>query len=113
MSEIKQGDWVRVWGQVLKTGVETGVHPDDTLVEFFSHNAQFKCFIQTDRIESAEKAPKWAEPPCSALTVTGKKGRLVRCIKHHGHAMPHSEAGSGPDTLSWTESATVGYFEAR
>lgn len=96
----KVGEWVRVWGQV----VDGNTHPEDALVEFFSHNEQWRGHVRVDRVEEGGR-PSFALP-CPALYLD-KKGRYIRCESHYGHGGFHSVVGhtwDHPD--GWIEDNT-------
>ena len=102
--KIEKGAWVKVWGQVAKTGDEQGVHPEDTLVEFFSHNEQYQGHVRTDRIETAKGLPKWAAR-CTALAELSFES-IKRCMGHDRHGGDHWH---GDD--KWTDGECYGHVE--
>lgn len=94
------GDWVRVWGQV----VEASNHPEDAVVEFFSHNAQWHAHVRLDRIETAEEVPPFVSR-CPSLLLEGP-GIYVRCAEHDGHGGAHVN-----DKWRWFDSDSDGRIE--
>lgn len=104
-SEIQPGDWVQVWGQVQPIDC----HPEDVVVEFFSHSDQYQASVRRDRVE----AP--AEPPpfltlCTSLYGT-LSGYLWRCaLREHGPHVQHSANGG---SLHWGDDKAVGHIEER
>lgn len=94
------GEWVTVWGQV----VASKTHPEDTCVEFFSHNEQWRGHVRLDRVERPGR-PTFALP-CSALYLD-KKGRYIRCESHDGHGGSHAIEGHEWDRPDgWIEDNT-------
>jgi hypothetical protein len=98
------GDWVQVWGQVR----EGLTHPEDVMVEFFSHSEQWAGHIKTDRVVFTGEVPDFVET-CTALLkfAGGDNGLLVRCVLHHGHDKKHRDKA---DTR-YGEDMVVGYIE--
>lgn len=98
----KVGDWVQVWGQV----VEGATHPEDVLVEFFSHSEQYEAHVRADRVVASRRLPDFVSR-CTDL-YGGGEGPLWRCTRHSKHGDQH-EANDGK--LRWLPHETVGYFE--
>lgn len=93
------GEWVLVWGQVAPGNT----HPEDALVEFFSHNEQFRCHVRRDRIE-AGGVPAFAQI-CRSL-YRDKKGRFIRCespLDHHAAHMNGSQIWNDLGQAGWIE----------
>lgn len=111
MSDLEPGSWVTVYGQVVEAGDHsTRTHPEDVLVEFFSHSDQYQAHVRRDRVRPVEPPEGIAERcPHIADSLTGGEA-LVRCIKHLKHSGQHSDR-SGRKV--WLDNATVGYFEER
>lgn len=104
---MKKGDWVQAWGQVRKID-EPGVHPEDVLVEFFSHNEQWAGHVRLDRVVEVDQdsLPGFIGT-CTAMHET-KSGAYRRCVLHerHGDYLHQDNKGS-----RWDNSFTVGHFE--
>lgn len=103
---IQPGDWVQVWGQVKNERT----HPEDVLVEFFSHSEQWSGHVRKDRVVKAE-TPDFVYR-CTAMTETHDKAAYIRCDRHDGHGGLH-QSGGGLNMLDWAETSTKGYFEER
>lgn len=103
----EKGDWVQVWGQVAEIDAP-GVHPEDVLVEFFSHSEQYRCHVRKDRVEAASELPAFVTA-CTALFLFagGRNGLFVRCALHAQHGGKHQD--SAGDT--YDKAAVVGYME--
>jgi hypothetical protein len=97
------GDWVQVWGQVRR-GL---THPEDVLVEFFSHSEQWAGHVKTDRIVFTGEEPDFVIQ-CTRLRMTANNA-MRRCTKHDGHAGKHRD-NTG---TKFDEDEVVGYFEDR
>jgi hypothetical protein len=87
--KIKIGDWVLAWGQVR----ESNHHPEDVVIEFFSHNEQWAGHIRLDRVQPATTPPPFDAAQCNALRRT-KSGSLRRCVRLDQHGKKH-EDGKG------------------
>lgn len=98
-AKLRPGDWVRAWGQV----VERPAHPDDVVVEFFSHNEQWAGHVRRERVESAS-VPNFAEP-CASL-YEDRPGHLLRCSLHHNHAQAHTRGAQ-----TWNNDGQYGYVD--
>lgn len=101
---MQQGDWVQVWAQVSKVN-EPGVHPEDVLVEFFSHSEQWQGHVRLDRVIETDKVPDFAGT-CTHMHNTNK-GAYRRCVKHDRHGGNHRDNKD----VEWDSRFTVGYFE--
>jgi molybdenum cofactor biosynthesis enzyme MoaA len=96
------GDWVQVWGQVRRG--ET--HPEDVLVEFFSHSEQWAGHVRTDRVVwTPGEAPDFVYQ-CTRLHLTANDA-LRRCIKHDGHGGKHRDNRG----TKFTDDEVAGYIE--
>lgn len=84
-NKIQIGEWVLVWGQVR----ESPHHPEDVVVEFFSHNEQWAGHIRLDRVKPAGGDPPFAAQ-CPALRKT-KSGAFRRCVRVANHAKKHED----------------------
>lgn len=107
-SIIERGEWVKVWAQVKLTPRDVGVHPEDFLVEVFSHNEQYDCHVRADRVEKVTSVPDFVET-CTALRQTPSitPPTYQRCARHHGHGKAHrTEWGN-----KFSDNEVVGYFE--
>ena len=84
--DLKPGEWVAAFGQL----VDRPNHPDDVVVQFFSHNEQYDCHIKRDRVAVVD-------PPDFALTCNSlyrnDDRSLLRCTLHERHPGAHT-AGS-------------------
>jgi hypothetical protein len=102
---IQIGDWVRVYGQIL----DPGVHPDEYLVEFFSHNEQWSGLVLRSRCEAVDPPPGIAGR-CTHLWVTEMEATEVflRCTRHLQHGAQHAAAG-----VTWEDYASHGYLEEK
>lgn len=99
--EARPGDWVLCWGQVL----DKRSHPEDAVVEFFSHNEQWSGDVRRDRIEQAD-VPDFAVQ-CLHLT-EDKRNKFYRCELPDGHAGDHTRGG-----YAWGDDSTDAYLEER
>ena len=100
-----EGDWVLVWGQI-----QAGqTHPEDVIVEFFSHMEQYECHVKTDRIviNDRDELPDFAQE-CTDL-FEYKPDKLIRCILHHDHGQPHRDRKG----RTWVDEESYGYVEVR
>ena len=111
------GDWVWVAGQLMSGNT----HPDDVLVEFFSHSDQWTGHVRADRIRTIDvgELPEFV-PMCRALTVDTeaphtdiKPGenvfRLRRCTLHQHHGDEHLD----DEKCSFSDAQVIGYIEER
>jgi hypothetical protein len=98
-----EGDWVLVWGQIRRGRT----HPEDVLVEFFSHSEQYACHVKTDRIVHTCEQPEFAIQ-CTRLHLTANSA-LRRCEKHDGHKGKHRDDRGD----KFTEAEVAGYFEEK
>jgi len=100
----EEGDWVLVWGQIRRGRT----HPEDVLVEFFSHNEQWAGHIRTDRVVISDLQPDFVTT-CTAMFryAGGANGLFVRCALHEGHSKKHRDSGG---TL-YNDDDVVGHFE--
>jgi hypothetical protein len=97
MSKPKVGDWVQVWGQVA----EGKTHPEDVLIRFTSHNADYLGDVHENRVFFTEgRLPAFALR-CTALTVIsadeseGTADTYARCVLHEGHSGNHVSMSDG------------------
>ncbi len=97
-NSLPGGTWVQVWGQV----VEKKHHPEDVVVEFFSHNEQYHCDVRRDRVVVGD-TPDFAE---RCVHLKEVDGMYARCTSHKGHSYKH-QAGE----LSWASINSNGFFE--
>jgi len=100
----EEGDWVQVWGQIIRGKT----HPEDVLVEFFSHNEQYSCHVKTDRIVYTGEQPEFVET-CTALHEVMKTHLFARCTQHNDHAGDHVDI----EGVTFSESQVVGYIEEK
>lgn len=98
------GDWVLVWGQVR----EGNTHPEDVIVEFFSHSEQYACHVRTDRVVTNQELPEFATR-CTALFwfAGGDNELLIRCARHLHHGKKHRDSSGDV----YTEDLVVGHME--
>lgn len=98
------GDWVLVWGQV-KAG---NTHPEDVIVEFFSHSEQYACDVRTDQVVITQELPEFASR-CTALFwfAGGDNELLIRCARHLHHGKLHRDTSG--DT--YADGQVVGHIE--
>ncbi len=99
-SDIPRGTWVQVWGQVFSLTS----HPEDVVVEFFSHNEQYKCNVRLDRIQVSDDTPDFVEQ-CRAMQLSGNNV-YVRCERHDRHPDVHKSGD-----IEWPNIYTDGFFE--
>jgi hypothetical protein len=97
MSRPQPGTWVLVWGQVA----EGKTHPEDMLIRFTSHNADYLGDVQEKRVVFTEgRLPAFALR-CTALTVhsadeaEGVADTYARCVLHEGHSGDHGSMYDG------------------
>lgn len=76
------GRWVLVWGQL----VDKPAHPEDVVVEFFSHGEQWRGHVRRDRVEPAP-TPDFAVQ-CHSLRQV-KPHRYARCEETQNHSGDH------------------------
>lgn len=86
--KVQVGEWVLVWGQVI----DKPHHPEDVVVELFSHSEQFAGHVRLDRVKTVKTQPEFAAQ-CLALRRT-KGGSLRRCVRLNQHGGKH-EDGKG------------------
>lgn len=98
--KMRPGDWVLVRGQI----VDKPAHPDDVVVEFFSHNEQWSGHVERDRVAPSE-VPDFAAPCASVYE--DAPGHLLRCSLHHNHAQAHVRGAQ-----TWNNGGQYGYVEA-
>ena len=105
----QEGDWVLAWGQVMGVD-EKGIHPEDVVVEFFSHNTQWSGHIRKDRVRPSEVLPDFVTA-CTALFMYagGENGLFVRCALHDGHGVKHQDSAG----TVYEESHVIGYIEEK
>lgn len=95
------GEWVQVWGQI----VAGKTHPEDVMVEFFSHSEQYQAHVRIDRVEKSEFLPDFVEM-CRALRMTNK-GNLRRCVRHEKHGGDHWDVRG----RKFSNIGVAGFFE--
>jgi hypothetical protein len=99
------GEWVQVWGQVRKGPT----HPEDVLIEFFSHSEQYACHVKTDRIVwTPGVVPDFVEK-CTAMHEVTKTHMFARCTQHHDHPGDHEDI----EGVKFSESQVIGYIEEK
>lgn len=85
----KPGDWVQVWGQV----VNQPCHPEDVVVEFFSHSSNYAADILRERVTVQNFSPFATK--CKALHGAGgyhvEEGVYMKCLLTAGHADMHED----------------------
>lgn len=96
MSDLEPGRWVLAWGQVI----DKPHHPEDAVVEFFSHNEQWAGHVRRDRIEEAD-LPDFAIQ-CGSLRQV-KPNRYARCENTAGHSRNHDSGRH-----HWTDNGAHG-----
>lgn len=103
------GDWVQVFGQVA--AVER-VHPDDVVVELFSHSDQYQAHVRRDRV-ALVAPPEGIATRCTALYAVPKRPNdaLLRCRKHEGHSPRHEAIAADGAPWGWTDEQTAGHME--
>jgi hypothetical protein len=106
----RPGDWVQIAAQVA---VAERSHPEDVVVELFSHNEQYAAAVRRDRV--VRTAPPAFAMRCTRLYQTPKavNDELIRCRLHENHADEHSATASDGAPWTWPEEASVGYMEDR
>lgn len=109
MTHADRGDWVLVYGQVRKIN-ESGVHPDDAVIEFFSHNEQWAGHVELKRIQPL---PAGNQPDfiyqCSSMRRASSLANAnfyARCERHDRHGGRHKSGN-----VEWTSVDEDGYFE--
>lgn len=109
MMQPQPGDWVTVYGQV----VEGRSHPEDLIVEFFSHCDQYQAHVKADRVVKADP-PTHLSQRCTHLWQQPYElgYALLRCVKHHSHGGEH-EASIQGKVGHWCDGETIGYFEEK
>lgn len=103
----EEGDWVLVWAQLLK---QEQVHPEDYVIDLFSHNEQYQCDVRKDRVLFPEKQPDFA-PRCTSVYSGGSKNAdtvLWQCVRGAGHTKKHR---ANSDTLEWEDNQTIGHID--
>jgi len=103
------GDWVQVFGQVAAA---ERVHPDDVVVELFSHSDQYVAVVRRDRVVHIAP-PEGIATRCTALYVVPKQPNdaLLRCHKHDGHAPRHEAVAANGAPWGWIDEQTAGHME--
>ena len=102
------GQWVQVYGQVCE---HAGVHPDDVLVEFFSHSDQYRAHVLADRVRPVDP-PEGIAERCNALRSDDTHSlSYLRCTRHLGHGGEHN--GGVESEFSWPDSHVDAYVEER
>lgn len=104
MSKLEKGDWVQVWGQVT----DETAHPEDVVVEFFSHSEQWRGHVRLDRVQHPGTTPPFAERCTHLLRRESElfEETFLRCEGHHGHGRKH-HSGS----ITWGDKESFGYIE--
>lgn len=102
---------MQVWGQVrsLSGGDGIGVHPDDVLVEFFSHSDQYAAHVRRDRVVVPDALPDFVRT-CTALRAA-LDGTLHRCIHHEHHDEDNHQSADGVFFGDGHDAKLVGYIE--
>lgn len=104
MSEVREGDWVRVYGQVT----DAGPHPEEYRVRIQSHNEDYSCLVRRDWCERVNPPEDIALLCTSLFALNEVDVTLVRCVQHHDHAGDHAMKGT-----TWTDDESYGYVEEK